>query len=78
MDIEKAILNAQEDVRALKEEYVVWSWGDRKVAYGKVVEQDEHVITIDFKAAHHLILPKGSFKFDFFDSEKKAQKFLGE
>jgi len=60
------------------QEYVVWSWGDRKVAYGKVLNQDEHVLAVDFKATHHMILPKESFKFDFFDNEEDAKKFLGE
>lgn len=59
-------------------EYVVWSWGDRKVAYGKVLNQDEYIIVVKFKDSHMMILPKEGFKFNFFETEKEAEKFLGE
>ena len=64
----------------MQEKYVVWAWGDRFVNYGKVVEDSEHVLLVEItdvnKERHKLALPKGSFRFKFFDTEKEAKEFL--
>ena len=59
--------------------YVVWEWGDRKVSSGKVLEEDTYVISVEMKIldeVHHIVLPKGSFKFKYFNTEKEAQDYL--
>jgi hypothetical protein len=60
--------------------FVVWKWGDRYVNYGRVVSDDEHVLlteVVDIEGERHqLALPKKSFKFKFFNTEKEAKEFL--
>ena len=62
------------------QEYVVWAWGDRFVNYGKVVEDTDHVLLVEIVDTvgdkHKLALPKGSFRFKFFDTEEEAKEFL--
>jgi len=60
--------------------FVVWRWGDRWVNYGRVVKDDINVLLteiVDVEGERHqLALPKGSFKFKFFNTEKEAKEFL--
>jgi len=60
--------------------FVVWQWGDRYVNHGRVVEDAEHVVLVEIRDVngnlHQLALPKGSFRFKFFNTEKEAKEFL--
>jgi len=60
--------------------YVIWKWGTRWVNIGKVLDQSDKIIIVeitDFKGVnHHLVLPKGSFKFKYFDTLKEAEEYF--
>lgn len=65
----------------MKDLYAVWSWGDRKVSWGKVLEKDKNIIMVEVTIqgeTHNLVIPKGSFKFKFFDTVEKAKEFMEE
>lgn len=59
--------------------YVVWSWGDRKVSLGKVLEESADIMILEIEILgdiKHLVLPKGSFKFKYFNSKEEAEEYL--
>lgn len=61
--------------------YTVWSWGDRKVSWGKVLEKDRNIILVEVTIqgkVNNLVLPRGSFKFKFFDTEEAAKEYMEE
>ncbi len=63
------------------EKYAVWSWGDRMVSWGRVVDKNEHIIVMEVTlqgVTNNIVIPRGSFKFKFFDTEEKAKEYMEE
>ena len=62
-----------------KDLYAVWSWGDRKVSWGKVLEKDDNIVLLEVTLhgeTNNLVIPRRSFKFKFFDSEDEAKEHM--
>ena len=62
-----------------KDMYAVWSWGDRKVSWGKVLDKNERIVIMEVTLhgeTNNLVIPRGSFKFKFFDTEEAAKEFM--